>query len=96
MLNAGRCVCTSQGTANGEGTYHFTDGSKYVGQVRDGRITGTGRYITSEGDVSDQNNTDNSGLWVAPALLRVCGVYYECLDGRWCPCAVTGVRGDFS
>ncbi len=36
----------------GAGELRFPDGSKYVGEVVDGRATGVGRYVATNGDVS--------------------------------------------
>jgi hypothetical protein len=41
----------SPGMPHGEGALNFPDGSKYVGEMKDGRVTGTGRYVRADGEV---------------------------------------------
>ncbi len=52
MLHSDVAALGRQGLPNGEGTYTFPDGARYVGQVVDGRVTGLGRYTLPSGDVS--------------------------------------------
>ena len=71
--------CISGDCANGEGTWLAKDGSKYVGQWKNGKMDGLGRYMYPDGTVYDggwkNGKINGQGTWVNPE-----GLKYE---GEW-------------
>ena len=42
--------CISGDCVNGQGTFTFPDGSKYVGEYKDGKISGQGTFTWADGE----------------------------------------------
>lgn len=51
------------GYQNGQGTQTWSDGSKYVGEWKDGERNGQGTYIFSDDDKENWRNTWYVGEW---------------------------------
>ena len=71
--------CVSGDCANGEGTWLAKDGSKYVGQWKNGKMDGLGKYMYPDGTVYDggwkNGKINGQGTWINPD-----GLKYE---GEW-------------
>ncbi len=66
--------CISGDCANGEGTWLAKDGSRYVGQWKNGQMDGLGRYMYPDGTVYDggwkNGKMNGQGTWVDPDGLK--------------------------
>lgn len=68
--NASFAECIEGNCKNGQGTYTWTDGAKYVGEFKDGKWNGEGTFTTSMGTYVGgwkDNNKDGLGTltWVS-------------------------------
>ncbi len=54
MIGFGQCI--KGDCENGEGTYIYADGNKYVGEFKDGKLNGQGTYTFADGSVQ-------KGMW---------------------------------
>ncbi len=62
--------CIEGDCVNGKGTYIFSNGSKYVGQWRDGMMNGQGTYTFYDGYIYEgmweHGNRDGQGAFILP------------------------------
>ena len=61
--NAGFAECIKGNCTNGQGTYTYTNGSKYVGELKDGKRNGQGTYSFAKGTV-------DKGIWKNNKLIE--------------------------
>lgn len=64
------CECIEGDCVNGQGTYTFSNGSKYVGQWKDGMMNGQGTYTFYDGYIYEglweHGNRDGQGAFILP------------------------------